>query len=182
MKKLIAVLGSSRKNSVSYGVAAEVIRAAEENGYKVISYYPGLMNLKGCLGCGSCKRAETDCVVQDDMQAYFKELHSCDAVVMAVPNYFGQPAGHMITFMNRHYCMTGPDRKSRLKPGIKAVGIFSQGAPSSMSAYQGGYDWYLDCFSRLGMEIAGSITVGAGTEPSEYSQLMCKAYELGKGL
>ena len=182
MKKLVTVLGSSRGESLSARVAQRVMEAAAENGYETKVYYPGLMSIKGCLGCGACKRADTDCVIADDMQAYFKDLHTCDALLVAAPNYYGQVAGHMITFLNRHYCLLGPGRTLRLKPGIRLAGIFAQGTPASVPVYQPGYDWYMECFRQLGMESVGSIIIGSGSDLTQDGDVMKRAYEIGRAL
>ena len=45
MKKLVAVLGSSRAQSASKKVAMEIIRGAKENGYEVVIYETFQMEL-----------------------------------------------------------------------------------------------------------------------------------------
>lgn len=74
MKKLVVVLGSARRDSVSEKAAMEFIKGAEEAGYKSVIFRANDMNIKGCTGCGSCRRNGTDCVIQDDMQKYYGEL------------------------------------------------------------------------------------------------------------
>lgn len=200
MKKMIAALGSTRQDSSSAKVAGEVIRAAREQGYEISYYYPGIMDIKGCLGCGACKREAMDCMIGDDMRAYLQELHTCDALLVAVPNYYGQPAGHMITFLNRHFCLTGPDRRSRLQrnegcsmtegrppaeaqPGeIKLVGVFAQGAPAETGIYRKSYEWYLEVFRELGMTEAGTIVVGRSSDLSPEGDVMTLAGRIGASL
>ena len=85
MKKLVAVLGSSRAQSASKKVAMEIIRGAKENGYEVVIYETFQMELKGCIGCGSCRRNGTDCIIHDGMEDYYNELHHCDALLITSP-------------------------------------------------------------------------------------------------
>lgn len=182
MKKILAVLGSSRAGSASRLAAEAVLEAAAGNGYEISRYYPGTMEMKGCLGCGCCKQRFTDCLINDDLSEYFRELHGCNALLLAAPNYYGQPAGHMITFLNRHFCLTGPDRKSRLQRRIKLVGIFAQKKPPGEPAYEESYDRYLQEYIDLGMEPAGRIVIGRNSDLQPGGEILRRAAEIGAGL
>lgn len=180
--KLVAVLGSSRDGSVSKNIADRIIDKVKAGGGEVVLFDAQKMNIKGCVGCGACRKNGTDCVIRDDMQEYYKELHTCDALLITAPNYYSMPAGHMMTFMNRHYCMTNPDRTQRLKPGIKLAAVFAQGAPQDYPKYVPHYDWYLGTFTSKGMELAGSITVGGDSDLSENGDIIQRADQIAKAL
>ena len=165
MKKLVVVLGSPRPASVSTMLAEEAIKGAKAAGYDVVVYNAWEMNIKGCQGCGACRANGIDCVIDDDMKAYFKDLHSCDALLVTAPNYYSTVAGHVITYMNRHYCLTNPDRSQRLPEGIKFAAIFTQGAPeNAVPAYKANYDWFTGTFTSKGMECVGTIVAGGGSD------------------
>lgn len=176
--KLIAMLGSSRKDSVTEKLAEKVMEGVKDAGGEVVVYHVNDRNIKGCRGCGACRKKGTDCVLNDDMKEYFEELRSADALLVSSPNYFSQVTGPMITFMNRHYCLSNPDHTSRLEPGKKLVGVFAQGAPEGMAKYEEHYDWYLSVFARH-MELAGKLVAGGN---SDLEALMKEAYETGKNL
>ena len=179
MKKLVVVSGSSRPESVSMKAAKEFIRGAEKAGYETVIFHINDMNAKGCVGCGSCRRNGTDCVISDDMQKYYREIHSCDALLVTAPNYYSQVAGPMITFMNRHYCLSNPDKTSRLENHIKFSSIFSQGAPADYPKYPAVYDWYNSTFVAKGMELHYTQIIGGDSNIEEVCQ---KAYAAGKSL
>lgn len=179
--KLIAVLGSNRPHSVSTQLAERVMEGAKDAGCEVIVYNINELNVKGCEGCGVCRKKGVDCIVKDDLQDYFKELHTCDALLVTSPNYCSQVTGPMITFMNRHYCLSNADRTSRLASGKKLIGIFAQGAPEEMDRYQQNYDWYLRNFQRH-MELIGKIVVGGNSDLSADGKIMTEAYELGRSI
>ena len=180
--KLVAGLGSTRKDSVSRKIAEEVMRGVESKGGKTVVFAEDKMSVKGCTGCGACKRQNSDCVIDDDMQAYYQELHDCDALLVAAPNYYSQVAGHMITFMNRHFCLMTAQKVSRLEPGIKLVGVFAQGAPVGVEQYMRNYDWYLNTFTYYGMEVAGSLVAGGNSDLGPTGEIMTKAFALGQSL
>ena len=182
MKKLVAVLGSDRAGSVSKKVADSVIQGAKDNNCQVVIYDTLQMNIKGCRGCGACRANGTDCVIQDDMQKYYEDLKTCDALLITAPNYYSQIAGHMMTYMNRHYCLTNADRTSRLPKGIKLITVYSQGAPEGYEKYVDNYNWYTGLFTSKGMELVRSIDVGGNSDLSENSMIITEAYKAGKSI
>lgn len=179
MKKLVAVLGSSRPESVSMKAAMEFIKGAKENGYETIIFNANEIEIKGCVGCGSCRKNSTDCVINDDMQKYLHELHSCDALLITAPNYYSQVSGPMMTFMNRHYCLSNPDRTSRLENNIKFSAIYAQGAPEDYPKYPPVYEWYNSTFTSKGMALHHSQIIGGDSN----IEVACQnAYSAGKSL
>lgn len=178
--KLVAVLGSSRENSVSERAAMRFIDGAKSAGYdEIVVLKINEMNVRGCVGCGSCRKNDTDCVIRDDFQQYLLELKTCDALLVTAPNYYSQVAGPMITFMNRHYCLTRKDKTQRLRPGIKVCGIFAQGAPEAYPKYPATYEWYMSTYTGKGMENAGMMIIGGD---SNIDKKLDDAYEMGRSL
>ena len=180
--KITAVLGSPREASISTKLAMRAIEGARNAGHKVKIYRVNEMELLGCHGCGCCRKYDTDCVIEDDMEEYFQDLRESGALLITSPNYYSQIAGPMITFMNRHYCLSDKDRRPRIQPGIKLIGIFAQGAPADYEKYQANYDWYLSTFTGKDMELTGKIIAGGDSDVSDDGEIMKKAYQLGKSL
>lgn len=179
--KVVAVLGSPHANGPSNTIAREVLRGAKDAGHEVVEYVINDMNLRGCQACGACKSQGIDCVVQDDLQPYWKDLHECGALIVAAPNYCGQVNGPMITYMNRHYCLITREGV-RLHPGIKLVGVFSQGAPQRYEAADVGYDRFLSDFQHRKMELHAKIVHTGNTPWDEGSEIRKQAYEAGRSL
>ena len=182
--KVLGILGSPHEHRPSSTVAREVLRGAAEAGHEVKIYALKEMNVRGCQACGYCKAHWCDCVLEDDLKPYWKDLQECGALVLAAPNYCGQIAGPMITYMNRHYClMMMADGKGipRIHPGIQVVGVFSQGN-ADPDAYRKAYDWYLHDFEARGMQVKDVLIHTSQTPCGEGSELMRRAYEDGKRL
>lgn len=180
--KITVVLGSDRENSVSSKLANKLIEGAEKNGNEVVVYNVNQMNLKGCRGCGVCRKMNSDCIIDDDMKKYFKDLRESRALVVTSPNFYSQVCGQMITFMNRHYCLMDAQRNVRIPKGIKLVGIFAQGAPEIYPKYVPHYEWYLNTFTGKDMVLAGQIIAGGDSDLSENGKLMTEAYNIGLSL
>ena len=180
--KITAVLGSPRDASVSTRIAMRLIEGARDAGHKVKIHKINEMDILGCHGCGCCRKYDTDCVIEDDMEEYFKDLRESEALILTSPNYYSHVAGPMITFMNRHYCLLDKDKNPRLPREIKLVCVFAQGAPAGYEKYLPNYDWYISTFTAKNMELAGQIIAGGDSDVSEEGEIMTKAYALGKSL
>lgn len=179
--KVVAVLGSPQAQGCSSSVARRILEGAAAAGHETVIYELNRMNVRGCQGCRACKMRPTDCVVADDLRAYWQDLHTAGAVVLAAPNYFGQVCGPMLTFMNRHYCLLGPDKKPRLGPGVPLIGVFSQGSPNT-EAYRPVYEAYLKLFSSFGLSAGEILICPASADRSPEGELMQRAFALGKEL
>lgn len=180
--KIVAVLGSSRKDSVSAKLVNQILEGAKKNANEAVIYDVNKMNLKGCMGCGACRKNNSDCVIQDDIHKYFKDLREAGALIVSSPNYYSQICGQMITFMNRHYCLMDAQRNVRIPEGIKLVGVFAQGAKEGYDKYLANYDWYLSTFTGKKMELVGKVIAGGDSDLSESGKLMKQAFEIGESL
>ena len=180
--KVIGVLGSPHVDGPSNTIAREVLRGAKDAGHEVVIFNLNAMNLRGCQACGYCKRHWCDCVIEDDLTPYWKHLHECGALVLSAPNYCSQVSGPMITFMNRHYClMMNKDGEGvpRIHPGIKLIGLFSQGNPDPNAYLESAYKWYLGDFEARHMVTQDIIVHTGGMPVSGDSAIMRRAYEDG---
>lgn len=179
--KIVAVLGSPHKDGPSNMIAKEVLRGAKDAGHEVVEYMLNDMNVRGCQGCKTCKNEKVDCILQDDLKPYWKDLHECGALVLAAPNYCSQVSGPMITYMNRHYCLITADGV-RVHSGIKLVGVFSQGRPNRYQAAEDAYDWFLGDFQNRDMKLHAKFVHTGGEDFGPKSDIMKKAYEAGRSL
>lgn len=180
--KVVAVLGSPRENGNSSTVAREVLRGAREAGHDVVEYSINKMNVKGCQACRHCKENGVDCIVDDDLRPYWADLHEAGALIVAAPNYASQVCGPMISYMNRHYCLIGGDGKVRVHPGIKLVGVFSQGRGDVSPEYASHYAWYLGDFQNRDMQLVDTLVHSGGMGLGDDEPIMKRAYEVGKAL
>ncbi len=162
--KITAVLGSSRAGSVSKKIAQAFLQAAEDAGHEVTVFDAEAMRLKGCTGCKSCRQNGTLCVIQDDMQKYYRSLETADVLLLSAPNYYGNICGPMITFMNRHYCLKDQEGRSKIKEGIRLFAVFAQGAPENYPKYKDTYNWYLNVFEKLGFQKEAVINAGGNSD------------------
>ena len=79
--------------------------------------------------------------------------------------------------MNRHYCLSGGDRKLKIEPGKKFFAIFAQGSPDNPT-YREHYDEMCRPFEGLGFVRQEVLIVSRDTADEKIRE----AYELGKAL
>jgi len=179
---VLAAKGSPRKEGRTNRIIDEVLRGAGDAGHEVKVYNIGNMALQGCQACYACKDRVTDCVIDDELKAYFADLHRAAALVVGAPNYAGNVCGQMVSFMNRHYCLVDEPRNVHIPAGIKVVGIFGQGQPDR-EKYMDMYRWFMSDFERRHMELLDIIVAaGRGGEAADDADLLIKAYNMGKSL
>ena len=132
--KVMAVLGSPKKNGNSGILAQKFLDKAAASGAETHSYFLEGMKYKGCKACGGCKSGSDKCVIKDDLAEVLDEMLKSDIIVYASPNYFGDVSGQFKLFLDRTFSLLTPEfmagpKKSRLAQGKKLVFILSQGAP-----------------------------------------------------
>lgn len=90
--KVIAFLGSPRKDGNSEILLNETIRGIKENGHEVILFRPSDMDIAPCLNCGGCDTTGL-CVIEDDMEKIYEAIRHGDRFIIASPIFFfGLPA------------------------------------------------------------------------------------------
>ena len=179
--KVVAVLGSPRRTSQSSGLARCVLDGAREAGHEVVVYEINRMSVQGCQACRYCKENGVDCFLKDDLRPYWQDLHESGALVLSAVNYASMINGPMVSFMNRHYCLIDAEGKVRVHPGIKLVGVFSQGNPD-LDKIAHVYDWYLGDFQNRDMDLVAKLVHSARMPEADREALFQRAYEVGLSL
>ncbi len=85
--KIIAFLGSPRKEGNTDLLLREAIRGIESSGHGVKTFPLNLMNLKPCQNCGGCEETG-ECIIEDDMAAIYPEIRGADRIILASPIFF----------------------------------------------------------------------------------------------
>ena len=176
MKKIVAFVGSNRKNGYSAKVVEQIKKGAESAGAEVTVFTPGEMNIKACQGCMYCRQGNGCIIKDDDMAGVYTALNEADGAVFAMPIYFGQMSGQMMTLVNRLYPLAPP---AGMK---KAVTVYSHGAPAGM--YQKYIDMTDPLFKALGMDVIKTLNAGLTSKMPEdqEKELFEAAFEAGKAL
>jgi multimeric flavodoxin WrbA len=184
-KSVLIVKGSPRERGNSAALADQVAAGARAAGAQVESFYLHGMDIQACDACDFCRdTADTNCVIDDDMQALYPKIREADALVYASPIYWFTISAQMKLFMDRCYALGGDsDYASEHVLAGKRIGIvltyggddpFDSGAINAIRTFQ-------DVFNYVPAEIVGMV-YGYASDAGEIKSneaLMQKAFELG---
>lgn len=206
MKKVVAFMGSPRKNGNTSTIIGEIIRGAKEVGAETKVYNLYDMNIKPCTSCFTCRKEDT-CAINDDMQLAYQDMKDADSIIIGSPMYLAQINGQTKLFMDRLFVLKAPDvnthtdgfsewfhnkevkQNSRLQFPTrfgekKAVIVYSQGNPDP--------DFFkIPCMYNekilniIGFDVIDTIrSIGANDPKTACNDvnLMKKAFEAGKSL
>ncbi len=68
----------------------------------------GKLNLKGCLGCGSCFKTRNDrCIIDDELNELVPKIKEADGYIFASPVYFAGMTPQLKAFMDRLFYLSG---------------------------------------------------------------------------
>ena len=184
MSKLIAFIGSPRKNGNIDTIVKEVIKGANENNIETKIYYLNDMNIKSCQACGYCREPEHDhCVIKDDLREIYAEIKEANYLILSSPVYIHQISGLLKNLLDRFYPLTNEKHKPRF--GIKkTIFIYSQAAPIPL-IFDKYFRYTEKSLKAMGIKPINRITMrGAFTKDSIQKKkgILNKAYKIGKSL
>lgn len=107
MSKIVAVIGTYRRNGIIEQTVDAILRAAKEEGAEVEKIDLKEKSIEFCTNCRKCAgpRApdlrRTDCVFDDDMGVICEALDRADGIVLAAPVNFFTVTALMKRFIER---------------------------------------------------------------------------------
>ncbi len=170
MKKMLAILGSPRKNGNVANMLKIAMEEGEKKGYEV--HYINLYEKKiaPCLGCMACKQTQA-CRLKDDIEEIRKLLIESDLTVLASPTYFANVSAPIKNMFDRLVGVVMDDNESMIpKPRLSAnhkyilLTACNTPAPFDRLAGQssGAIKMMKEFFNISGMKYGGSA-IFAGT-------------------
>lgn len=182
MKKVVAFVGSPRKNGNTATLVNEVIRGAQDAGSETTVFDLYDMNIKPCQGCLVCRKTG-QCVLQDDFQNMFKHIIDADAVVFGSPVYIWQVTAQMKLLWDRLCGLFDENFKPRYA-AKSLIMVYSQGNPNPQS-FQTSFQTNEAVLKLFGLHVVDTILVSGGGDPTTAAnnkELLLKAYEAGKAV
>lgn len=87
MKKVLAIMGSPRKNKNTDILLDYLLDGVEEAGLDIKKIYIGNKDISSCTGCGYCE-IRGECALKDDMEEIYEEFDNRDIFILSAPLYF----------------------------------------------------------------------------------------------
>jgi len=86
--KVIAIIGSPRKNGNTEQLASHALKAIAEEGIETEIVTLAGKEIKPCTACMACKEKE-ECSIEDDLPPIYQKMKEADGIILASPVYFG---------------------------------------------------------------------------------------------
>lgn len=104
MKKILAILGSPRRNGNTSLLMDEYLKGITEAGSaaEITKVYLQEKNIRNCTACNVCHTITPGkCVIKDDMQELYGIFAEAAMVVYATPVYWWGVSAQLKTFLDR---------------------------------------------------------------------------------
>ena len=181
MAKITVICASPRKGNTE-AVAMKIAEAAKANGNEIETFrLNDLKNVRGCQACMACKKMGK-CVQKDDISTVLESIRNADGVVLAFPDYFGQPCAQFRVLQDRMYSFLGADFVPNIAAGKKVATVVSCASPAE--AAQPLADSIDDMMVKeMKCVSLGKIVIGKAGAPNVASadaDIMAQAEAIGK--
>ncbi len=107
MKKVLAIMGSPRKNKNTDKLLDAFLKTINQELYTIEKVYLNELDIKHCTGCEFCNKTG-NCSKKDDMSELYEKIDSSQVIIVAAPVYFNSLNGltkNMIDRCQRYWAL-----------------------------------------------------------------------------
>lgn len=184
MSKVIAFVGSPRKQANIYTLVNSMVQGAKDKGLETKIYYLNDLNIRPCQSCMYCRKPENKCcIINDDLKDFYSEIKDAEYLILASPVYIHQISGLLKNAIDRFYPLT--DHKHKPRFGIKkTIFIYSQAVPVPFlfSRY---FRYFENSLKAMGIRTYKRLVLkGAFVKDaaSKNQKILHRAYTIGNNL
>lgn len=182
MKKILAVVGSPRKNGNTHILVNKIIEGAGEKGAQAELLFLGDLNIEECDGCHVCWKGKP-CGKHDDMNPIYKKIIDNDVIIFGTPVYWYGPTALMKGFIDRFVYFNCPENRAKItgKSAVLAIPF----EEDNLETAAGVVAFFEKSLDYLQMNLIDKILVGGVSRKGDIlkkKDIIKKAYQLGKGL
>jgi multimeric flavodoxin WrbA len=170
-KKIIAIVGSYRKNGIIDTAVDTILQAAAEEGAETEKIYLIDRHIEFCTNCRKCTQAEGHrrgkCAQKDDMELLLTKIEQADGLVIGSPTNFFNVTAVTRRFIERLICYAfwpwgqkGPAVRHKEKRK-KAVVVTASAMPALLGKFFTGSLRILKITAEtLGAKPIGALNIG----------------------
>ena len=118
--KVLMINGSPRPNGNDAVALKEMEKVFTAEGIEVETVVVGNKDIRGCIGCLSCKK-KGKCVFDDLVNETAPKFEAADGVVISSPVYFGSANGTMVSFLDRLFYSTLFDKTMKVGASVASA-------------------------------------------------------------
>jgi multimeric flavodoxin WrbA len=188
--EIIAINGSPRKEGNTSLIIKNILAGAQSRGAETVEVRLHDIDLKGCMGCLSCRKNPGHCRQEDELSPYLEALKSCRAYIIGSPIYMYHVTGQTKIFVDRVYSLYISRENEpgvydpAVPPGKSYALVTSQGHPDP-ERFGKSIRWLAGMTGGgLGArEVGRIIHVNSHLKPvKEDEALLGRAWEIGRKL
>ncbi|WP_366922446.1 flavodoxin family protein [Metallumcola ferriviriculae] len=103
MAKILAFVGSPRREGNSETLVAEFLKGSENAGAKTELIRLNALDIRLCQACDACAGSGF-CVMRDDLRPIYAEIAAAAGLLIMTPIYFGSLSAQTKVFIDRFQC------------------------------------------------------------------------------
>lgn len=127
--KVILVNGSPKAKGCTYTALCEVAGALEKSGIETEIFHVGTEAIRGCMGCGACRKLDKKCVYNDLVNTFIEKAETADGFIFGSPVHYASASGVLTSFLDRAFYAGKPNFE--YKPGAVIVSCRRGGASAA---------------------------------------------------
>ncbi len=129
--KVLLINGSPNENGCTFTALSEIKKSLEQNNIEAEIFHIGKNQVRGCIGCGGCRKNDGKCVFNDDVvNTVIEKAKDADGFVFGSPVHYASPAGALMAVLDRVFFAGSENFK--FKPGASIVSCRRSGTTASV--------------------------------------------------
>jgi multimeric flavodoxin WrbA len=128
--RVLLINGSPHQKGNTSIALAEVAKTLEQEGIETVTICVGVQPVRGCIGCGACRKNKTHCAFSDELYDQLLQIlnDGIDGLVVGSPVYYAGPNGSLCALLDRLFYSCSA--KMAYKPAA-AVAVCRRGGASA---------------------------------------------------
>jgi multimeric flavodoxin WrbA len=180
MHKILAVVGSPRRNGNTHLLVSRIVEGAEAEGAVGDFLFLDEADIHECNGCHACWEGK-GCSKNDDMNSIYPKIIECDGIVFGTPIYWYGPTALMKAFIDRFVYFNCPENRAKIRGKTAVLAVpFEEEDPEAAALVVAFFEKSL---RYLEINLAGTILVPGVSRKGEIllkSARLTEGYELGR--
>jgi multimeric flavodoxin WrbA len=129
--KVLLVNGSPHPQGCTNRALEEIAKEIQAAGIETEIFHIGTEPIRGCMGCGMCKKSKLErCVFGDDsVNVCLKKMEEADGLIIGSPVHYAAASGGMTSFLDRLFYSSGGFAN---KPGAAIVSCRRGGSTAAL--------------------------------------------------
>lgn len=129
--KVLMINGSPHEKGCTYTALCEVVKELEKAGIENEIFHIGKQPVRGCVGCGNCRKNRTGrCAFDDDrVNEAIGKAKDADGFIFGSPVHYAGASGAITSFLDR--CFYSGSGVFAYKPGAAIVSCRRGGATAA---------------------------------------------------